>query len=279
MRRLKIGIIATTVLLSGISLYAKGDASVYSSISSGIPEVRPGILQGYLPQTEIPDSLKLVRKAPEPGSAAQKYDDTISENYLRLQGTVRWKLAKRDADLSFPNAAKTFSCTLGIPISREKTPHLYLLLQRTLADAGLSTYAAKNHYRRLRPFLLNKKPVCTPEDEKALRTDGSYPSGHTAIGWTWALILAEIAPEHADRILARGRAYGESRIVCNVHWYSDVQEGRFMGAAAVAKLHTNPQFMADLATAKKEVEALRAKGTKPNGDCRFESEALSITGR
>ncbi len=39
----------------------------------------------------------------------------------------------------------------------------------------------------------NNAPVCTPEDEEKLRKDGSYPSGHTALGWAWALILTEIA--------------------------------------------------------------------------------------
>ena len=268
--------IPVLLLCAGALLFAKGSVAEYNTLSKNIPEVHPGILAGYLDQKKLPDSLKLIRKAPEPGSAAQKYDDAVSKAYLTLQGTKRWELAAKDADLTFPNAAKIFSCALGVPIDRAHTPHLYLLLQRTLADAGLSTYMAKNHYRRLRPFMLNKQPVCTPNEEKALRTDGSYPSGHTAIGWAWALILAEIAPERADAILARGRAYGESRIVCNVHWHSDVEEGRFMGASAVAKLHSNPQFLSDLAAAKKEVEVLRAKGAKPNSDCTFEREALAI---
>ena len=73
---------------------------------------------------------------------------------------------------------------------------------------------------------------------------GSYPSGHTAIGWAWALVLCEIAPEQTEAILARGRAFGESRMVCNVHWQSDVIEGRFMGASVVARLHAEPQFRA-----------------------------------
>jgi len=241
-----------------------------------IPEIRPGILKGYLEQNTLPDSLKLIHAAPAPGSAAQKYDDAVSRKYLSLQGTKRWELAKQDADLSFPSAAKTFSCALGLPIDEQQTPHLYLILRRTLADAGLSTYMAKNHYQRIRPFMLNKKPICTPHEEKELRTDGSYPSGHTAIGWAWALILAEVAPDHADAILARGRAFGESRMVCNVHWNSDVAEGRFMGASAVAKLHSDPQFMTDLEAAKEEVKALRAKGARPNSDCKFENDALAI---
>ena len=46
--------------------------------------------------------------------------------------------------------------------------------------------------------MVNQMATCTPAEETMLREDGSYPSGHNAIGWAWALILAEIAPERAD---------------------------------------------------------------------------------
>jgi acid phosphatase (class A) len=107
-----------------------------------------------------------------------------------------------------------------------------------------------------------------------LRKDGSYPSGHTAIGWAWALILTEIAPDRADAILARGRAFGESRVVCNVHWHSDVVEGRFMGAAAVARLHADPAFRAELEAAISELAAARSRGLAPSHDCTAETDAL-----
>lgn len=246
-----------------------------NSLSSQILEIKPGILQGYLDQEILPNSLNLIPEAPMPNSSIQKLDDVISQDSFVLQGTPRWEMAKKDADLSFPNAANIFSCALGLPINEKHTPHLYMLLRRTVADAGLSTYAAKNHYKRVRPFMLNRKPICTPKDEKELRGDGSHPSGHTAIGWAWALILAEIAPEHSDAILARGRAFGVSRVVCNVHWNSDVLEGRFLGTSTVAKLHANPQFNFDLEIAKKEIKALYVKGAKSNNDCKFEDNALS----
>jgi acid phosphatase (class A) len=134
-----------------------------------------------------------------------------------------------------------------------------MLLRRTLTDAGLSTYAAKTNYKRARPFMVNKGLICTPEEQSGLENDGSYPSGHTAVGWAWALILSEIAPDRADAILARGLAYGESRNVCNVHWHSDVVQGRFMGAGTVAVLHADPEFRADLAAAKVEMETIRAQ--------------------
>ena len=142
-----------------------------------------------------------------------------------------------------------------------------MLLHRTLADAGLSTYGAKDHYKRARPFVINKKSICTPHEEEALRNDGSYPSGHTAIGWAWALILTEISPEQSEAILLRGREFGQSRIICNVHWQSDVNQGRLMGATAVATLHSDPIFKAELEAAKNEVLILRANNIAPTNEC------------
>ena len=242
---------------------------------AAVPEIHPGILAGYLDAKMLPDSLALLPPPPAEGSAAHALDKAVSRKGLALRDTARWDLAAHDAALMFPEAAGTFSCALGIPITEEGTPHLYMLLRRTLADAGLSTYSAKKHYQRKRPFMVNNAPICTPEEEAQLRKDGSYPSGHTAIGWAWALILTEIAPERADAILARGRAFGESRVVCNVHWHSDVVEGRFMGAAAVARLHDDPGFRAELEAAKNEFAAARAKGLAPPDDCRAETEALA----
>ena len=246
---------------------------------AAVPEIHPGILAGYLQPDSLPDSLALLPPPPAEGSAARELDEEVSRKSLALRGTPRWALATEDADLRFPEAAGTFSCALGAPVSEKETPHLYMLLRRTLTDAGLSTYAAKNQYQRIRPFAENKEPTCTPDEEKQLMKDGSYPSGHTALGWAWALILTEIAPDREDAILARGRAFGESRVICNVHWHSDVVEGRFMGAATVARLHAAPAFRADLEAARAELEAARAKGLTPTRDCRAEAGALAYHSR
>ena len=180
------------------------------------------------------------------------------------------------ADLHFPAAAISFSCALGVPINATDTPRLLLLMRRSMTDLGLSTYPAKNRYQRQRPFMVNNQPICTPADEQGLRGDGSYPSGHTAVGWGWGLILSTIAPERSDALIARGRAFGESRSICNVHWISDVQAGELMGSATTARLQADPVFQADLQAARQEVQALRARQAQPNGDCSLEEAALAI---
>jgi acid phosphatase (class A) len=262
-------------VLAGIVLAAGCSGHTNQRKSDGIREIRPGILEGYLKPELLPNSALLLPPPPAADSAAHALDMTISRRTLTFQGTVRWELAAVDAVLMFPRAAESFACALGVPITERYTPHLYMLLRRTLADAAFATYNAKKRYQRKRPFAVNYEPICTPDEEEFLLQDGSYPSGHTAIGWTWALLLSEIAPERADAILARGRTYGESRIICNVHWYSDVVEGRFIGAATVARLHADPGFQADLKAAKAEVAAVRASGQIPRRDCKAEAKAIA----
>jgi acid phosphatase (class A) len=274
-RLCKITLRKTFLVLVCIAITAGCAGIEGQSKPAAVPEIRPGILAGYLQPEVLPNSLALIPPPPAEGSAAFALDEEVSRRSLALRGSPRWELAAKDAELMFPEAAGTFSCALNAPITEQETPHLYMLLRRTLADAGLSTYTAKNQYQRMRPFMVNKEPTCTPDEEEHLKKDGSYPSGHTAIGWAWALILTEIAPGQADAILARGRAFGKSRNICNVHWHSDVVEGRFMGAAAVARLHADPAFRAELESAKAELAAVRAKGLKPTRNCQAEAEALA----
>jgi acid phosphatase (class A) len=239
------------------------------------PEMAGDQIKGYLAKPL--DSAALLPRPPADGSAAQALDVEIDFADFALAGTDRWKLAAVDADLTFPHAAGAFSCALNAPVTPQDAPRLYRMLQRVMADAGASTRTAKDRYRRPRPFMLNHAPTCFPAADNALRSSGSYPSGHSAIGWAWAFALAEASPDQSEAILARGRAFGESRLVCNVHWDSDVVEGRFLGAATVARLHAEPEFVADLAAAKSELAAARAKGLPPQSDCKFEAAALAET--
>lgn len=223
--------------------------------------------RGYLSDSELPDSLTLLPTPPEEGSASFALDLTYSQKSFALRETPAWALAIQDADLSFPNAASTYSCALGVAVDEKHTPQLYKLLKKVKQDAGAATGAAKNHYMRRRPFMVNSAPLCTPDERAHLEANGSYPSGHNAIGMTWGLILAEIAPAQADTILGRAQAYGLSRVMCNAHWFSDTLWGRYLAAYTVAKLHADQSFQHDLHKAKVELEGLHEEGVFPNRNC------------
>jgi acid phosphatase (class A) len=231
---------------------------------------------GYLQPDAVPASLALVPAPPAAGSAGFALDEQVSREARALRGSPRFAQAHTDAELGFPAGANQFSCAIDMDVDAVKTPALYRLLERSRIDASAATRTAKKHYQRARPFMVNGEPTCTPEDEEGLRGNGSYPSGHTSIGWAWALILSEIAPDRADAIQLRGRNYGESRLVCNVHWQSDILEGRFMGAAAVARLHDNAAFNKDLLAARKEIVAARKAGLHSSRDCVAEEAMLKV---
>jgi acid phosphatase (class A) len=224
------------------------------TLPTPVAEISPGLLQGYLSKKEMPNSLTLLPPPPEEGSTAFALDQEYAKHAAELIGEARYVQATNDADLIFPEAVNAFDPVLGLDITEAQTPKLYLLLRRILTDAAMSTYAAKQHYNRKRPFMVNNSKTCTPELEDALRKDGSYPSGHSAIGWAWTLVFCEIFPSKADAILQRGYAFGESRVICNVHWQSDVDMGRVIGSATVSILHSNLGFQNDLEAAKIEVK-------------------------
>ena len=225
----------------------------------------------------MPDSLALLPPPPAPGSTAQTADDDSFHRLGALRGTPRGELARQDAQLKFPAAAQAFACALGVPVSAQDTPHLEMLLRRTLTDAGRATYKAKDHYQRTRPFVAFAQPSCTPQEEHHLAKDGSYPSGHSAVGWAWAMVLAEVAPDRTDALLQRGRAFGQSRGICGVHWRSDIEAGRLVGAATVARLQSDAVFNAQLALARTEVAQARQRGATPGAQCAAQSEALAAS--
>ena len=231
---------------------------------------------GYLAASDLPANLALLGAPPTPDSAAFARDEEARREALALRGTVREVLAAQDAELVFPAPARAFSCALGVDITSKQTPHLYTLMRKVLTDAGLSTYTGKNAFNRTRPFVAHNESTCRPDMEPVLRHDGSWPSGHSAAGWAWGLILAQVAPNRAGSVMARGLAFGQSRVICDAHWQSDVDAGRLLGAATVARLQSDTAFLADVAAARKEVRAAEQAGLKPTGDCSAEDLALRL---
>lgn len=250
--------------------------AAWAVVASGqpVPAASPAPAQaaprGYLGPAAWPDSAALLPPPPAAGSAALARDEALEQAARALRGTARWHQAKRDSDLFSPLATGAFSCAAGRVISPEATPATDRLLRRALIDFAGSTNAAKVRYGRARPFVANKLPICTPDAAAALRANGSYPSGHAAIGAGWGLILGALIPAHKAALLARGQAFGDSRRVCNVHWASDIAAGGKVAQATYAALSLDPDFVADREAARAEIA--RLPPLKP--DCTAEHAAL-----
>jgi acid phosphatase (class A) len=82
--------------------------------------------------------------------------------------------------------------------------------------------------------------------------DYSYPSGHSTTGYLEALVLTMIVPEKRDAILARADDYAYSRVVCGVHYRTDVEASKSVAYAMIGVMMNNPQFKEELQAARSE---------------------------
>lgn len=215
----------------------------------------------FLEISEVPNSLELLPAPPTPTSILFLYDKAQYEWGKMQRETARGDQAVRDARVGGNGVPMAFSEAFGIEITQEKTPEIHKLVVNMREDAGdLATRHAKDHYMRVRPFSFFHENTCNPEQQEELSTNGSYPSGHTSIGWATALILAEVNPERQNEILQRGYEMGQSRVICGYHFQSDVDAARIVASGVVARLHASDAFMKQLNKAKKEFAKLQKAG-------------------
>ena len=207
--------------------------------------------QGYLGADSRFEALAFLPHPPEVDSLRAQNDLAVYRATRALKGQPSWFQAAADAEIVTPSAPSVFSEALGAPFEPERTPTLALLLGRMHADLETIQASAKASHARPRPFVSEPADICV-DAAPWLAASGSYPSGHAAMGWAWALVLSELEPGRAEAILARGLAYGDSRVICGVHYVSDVEAGRLVGAALVARLKAEPAFARDFERAKAE---------------------------
>lgn len=226
-----------------------------------IKDVRTNPDLYFLQADEVANSLELLPAPPQPGSILWMNDEAQYQWGKLQRNTPRGDQAAADARVNGDGVPNAFSEAFGIRISKETTPEIYKLVLGMREDAGdLATRAAKNYYMRVRPFAFYHETTCNPEQQQELSTNGSYPSGHTAIGWATALILSEINVDRQNEILKRGYEMGQSRVICGYHFQSDVDAARLVSSAVVARLHANKNFMAQLEKAKAEFARLDKAG-------------------
>lgn len=210
------------------------------------------------------DVLAVLPPAPRAGDARAEADRAVFRDTRKLAGTPRWALATNDVKLTPVDLARDFSCALSVQLTPGNAPRTVALIARAAIDTRYQSDAAKVFYHRPRPYRDNPGPVCQSPAE--LGDSFDYPSGHTTLGWTWATILARVAPDRATAVLARGRAYGESRAVCGAHNLSAVENGFLSATATMDVVSATPAFQTDLASAKAELDALRADPATPRPD-------------
>jgi acid phosphatase (class A) len=188
---------------------------------------------------------------------------------------ARCAQAQRDAVYSMETIIAEFSGIFGLEITKEDTPEIYTILQDVCASCDSIHTDAKVFFNRMRPYTYYNEGTIVPEKEEKHRYEGSYPSGHTVLGWTAALLLADIntSPKAMEALLARGYEFGQSRVIAGYHWQSDVDAGRMAGSVLYQMIRNHERFIEQLAKARTEfAEKTGGISTKVNNTTNSQSE-------
>ena len=199
-----------------------------------------------------PEEIQLQKIMPPPpvdGSQAQKAELDELHGLAARRTPAQAAKAKYDAE---HKDIFIFADALGEKFTAENLPLAAALGMEISADASDAGKAAKAFFHRDHPYTFDKTllPICT-----AKGLPESYPSGHALNGWLLGLALVEMVPEKSAEILARAEEYGHSRLVCSVHYPSDVAASKPLAYALHAAEIRNPAFRRELAAARQEVRA------------------------
>jgi acid phosphatase (class A) len=117
------------------------------------------------------------------------------------------------------------------------------------SEGSAASHQLKSEFKRPRPYQFDRAlhPVC-----ETVVQPNSYPSGHTIVGYLDALVLIRIVPEKSREILERADDYAHNRMVCGVHYPSDLAAGREVAYVVFGYLMARPGFQNDLAAARNE---------------------------
>ena len=170
--------------------------------------------------------------APEPGSEADKAD--IAKLYEWQNKRTEEQCAKAKAE-----KGAYFEEFYG-----DISPFVSPLPPDAVVDR------LKDRFRRKRPFRRDSGLI--PCAGKA--GGRSYPSGHATISRTFALIIADLAPERRGEFFARADEAALNRVIGGVHHPSDIEAGKQAAAAVYARFLENPSFHADMEALRRHLK-------------------------
>jgi acid phosphatase (class A) len=198
----------------------------------------------YISPSEI-DLLHILAPPPPPDSPAGKTD---LEGVLAAVNS-RTEASIKQAQDDDQRTVFRFADVMGPNFRTENLPLTTQLFQHVYQDGNAATLAAKNFFKRTRPFVIDpeiKILVVQPPDF-------SFPSNHSTFGNEAGILLADMVPENAAAIFARAAEYAHNRVVAGVHFPTDVEAGHLAASVIDNTLLHNPRFEADFAQAKAEV--------------------------
>jgi acid phosphatase (class A) len=193
------------------------------------------------------DLTKILPPPPKPGSKAQQRDMAISLAWQARRTPAMEALAQADSDRS----VFRFGLILGDSFAKDRLPIAARFFDEVAGDERIVGAAAKTYWNRPRPFVTSARIHPCVEQPPT----NSYPSNHATTGMLYAQILARMLPEQRLRLLARARQYAEDRVICGVHYTSDIEAGKRAGAIEAFAMFRSAAFGREFDEAKAEIRS------------------------
>ena len=203
--------------------------------------------EAYLVVNDRVNLLELLAPPPGPRDPETRRELAELRQLQQRRGPARVALAQADVEETVFRLTRVFPT----PLTAAQVPKTAALFHDLGVTAAGVTAPAKQGFARPRPYTLARDlhPVCP------LAPNPSYPSGHATVGYYMGVILAAMVPEQRAAIFARTQEFAESRLVCGVHYRSDIEAGRIAGTVLAALAMTDPSFTAAFGAAKAELRA------------------------
>lgn len=210
-------------------------------------------VQPYFELDKLPKLIEIM-PAPPAFDSPEFANDIVRYGWGKQQRQDEERLELAIADAEWDDLTKLFlqwKDAFGLEISEIGTPEIYKLMVTSLATTDPMRKETKAYYHRERPFERFNDTMPSHEEDD-LRGEGSYPSGHSLRGWTISLLLAQIAPAHANEIFSRGWDYCNSRVIVGAHWQSDVDASRTAASIGFCALQGSEDFITQMKKAQAE---------------------------
>ncbi|MBU9856251.1 acid phosphatase [Rahnella bonaserana] len=144
-----------------------------------------------------------------------------------------------------------FANVMGPDFDAAKLPKTAALFDRIVATEDVVDDHAKKAFNRPRPYMLDEQIHPLLKKSKS----GSWPSGHSTIGYLMATVLGEMVPEKRNELFTRAAGYAENRLVAGFHYRSDTVMSRTGAALIAQKMEEQPDFKTEFDAAKAELRA------------------------
>ena len=219
----------------------------------GVNQVRAQYPDPFFSDDTRPNALYFLYDPPVNSTTPEGefYNDWWFYEWGKTQREYSYAVWDEDAELMSEEELGVYNDVVGIEIG-DKVPEIILLAQRAVSDAARANKVAKNHYQRMRPFAFYGEPSITPDRDEHLAQTWSYPSGHSARGWMFALVLCSVAPERAEAIAVRANAFAMNRVICGHHWKSDIDAGKALATVLFAAISGTQEYQEQLQKARAE---------------------------